>query len=215
MKAPVHTAAGVVTTVDPSNGFQLAGYEETSEGQIDAILDRARRAAVAWRGVPVLERAKAVRSFGHALRERSDDLARLATREMGKPLTQSQAEVEKCAWTCEWFADHGPDLLAPETITSAALRSQVVYTPLGILFAILPWNFPYWQVIRADGPSGNGWKCGGAQARTVDDGLCPVAAKRSWRPPHCHRICSRLSWLASSGPRRSASGSSATTGSPR
>ena len=153
MKAAVSTAAGVVTTVDPSNGSELATYEETSEGHIDALLGRARGAAVAWREVPVVERAKAVRSFGQALRARSDDLARLATREMGKPLVQSQAEVEKCAWTCDWFAEHGPDLLAPETITSDALRSQVVYSPLGVLFAILPWNFPYWQVIRAMVPA--------------------------------------------------------------
>jgi succinate-semialdehyde dehydrogenase/glutarate-semialdehyde dehydrogenase len=153
MNAAAPMAAGVVTTVDPSNGSELATYEETSEGQIDALLDRAQDAAVAWREVPVIERAKAVRSFGQALRERSDDLARLATREMGKPLVQSQAEVEKCAWTCEWFASHGPDLLASETITSDALHSRVVYSPLGVLFAILPWNFPYWQVIRAMVPA--------------------------------------------------------------
>jgi succinate-semialdehyde dehydrogenase/glutarate-semialdehyde dehydrogenase len=143
----------MVTTIDPSSGSRLAVYEETSDEQIDAILDRALRAAVWWRGIPVTERAEAVRSFGQAMRERGEELARLATREMGKPLAQSQAEVEKCAWTCEWFADHGPALLASEPVDTGAVRSRVVYSPLGVLFAIMPWNFPYWQVIRALAPA--------------------------------------------------------------
>ncbi|HJY55935.1 MAG TPA: NAD-dependent succinate-semialdehyde dehydrogenase, partial [Streptosporangiaceae bacterium] len=138
---------------DPSSGSRLAVYEETSDEQIDAILDRALRAAVWWRGVPVTERAEAVRSFGQAMRERGEELARLATREMGKPVAQSRAEVEKCAWTCEWFADHGPALLASEPVDTGAVRSRVVYSPLGVLFAIMPWNFPYWQVIRALAPA--------------------------------------------------------------
>jgi succinate-semialdehyde dehydrogenase / glutarate-semialdehyde dehydrogenase len=143
----------MVTTIDPSSGSRLAVYEETSDEQIDAILDRALRAAVWWRGVPVTERAEAVRSFGQAMRERGEELARLATREMGKPVAQSRAEVEKCAWTCEWFADHGPALLASEPADTGAVRSRVVYSPLGVLFAIMPWNFPYWQVIRALAPA--------------------------------------------------------------
>jgi succinate-semialdehyde dehydrogenase/glutarate-semialdehyde dehydrogenase len=72
---------------------------------------------------------------------------------MGKPVAQSRAEVEKCAWTCEWFADHGPALLASEPVDTGAVRSRVVYSPLGVLFAIMPWNFPYWQVIRALAPA--------------------------------------------------------------
>jgi succinate-semialdehyde dehydrogenase/glutarate-semialdehyde dehydrogenase len=143
----------MVTTIDPSSGSRLAVYEETSDEQIDAILDRALRAAAWWRGVPVAERAEAVRSFGQAMRERGEELARLATREMGKPVAQSRAEVEKCAWTCEWFADHGPALLASEPVDTGAVRSRVVYSPLGVLFAIMPWNFPYWQVIRALAPA--------------------------------------------------------------
>ena len=143
----------MVTTIDPSSGSRLAVYEETSDEQIDAILDRALRAAVWWRGVPVTERAEAVRSFGQAMRERGEELARLATREMGKPVAQSRAEVEKCAWTCEWFAGHGPALLASEPVDTGAVRSRVVYSPLGVLFAIMPWNFPYWQVIRALAPA--------------------------------------------------------------
>jgi succinate-semialdehyde dehydrogenase/glutarate-semialdehyde dehydrogenase len=149
MSTAGHATAGVVTTIDPATGSQLATYEETSDEQVNVILDRARRAAASWREVPLAERAEAVRSLAGALRERSGELARLATAEMGKPLAQSQAEVEKCAAACEWFASHGPAFLAPEPVDAGALRSQVTYSPLGVLFAIMPWNFPYWQVVRA------------------------------------------------------------------
>jgi succinate-semialdehyde dehydrogenase / glutarate-semialdehyde dehydrogenase len=145
--------AGKVATIDPATGIELAAYVETSDDQVDAILERAYRAGAAWREVPVAERAETVRRLGRALRERGDELARLATAEMGKPLAQSQAEVEKCAAACEWFAEHGPALLAPEAVATEARLSQVRYEPLGVLFAIMPWNFPYWQVIRALAPA--------------------------------------------------------------
>jgi succinate-semialdehyde dehydrogenase/glutarate-semialdehyde dehydrogenase len=145
--------AGKVATIDPATGLELAAYVETSDDQVEAILERAYRAGAAWREVPVTERAETVRRLGRALRERSGELARLATAEMGKPLAQSQAEVEKCAAACEWFAEHGPGLLAPEAVATEARLSQVRYEPLGVLFAIMPWNFPYWQVIRALAPA--------------------------------------------------------------
>jgi succinate-semialdehyde dehydrogenase/glutarate-semialdehyde dehydrogenase len=143
----------MVTTIDPATGSELADYPETSDEQVDAILERAHQAALSWREVPVGQRAEALRSLARVLRDRSGELARLATAEMGKPLAQSQAEVEKCAAACEWFADHGPAMLAPEPVDSGALRSQVTYSPLGVLFAIMPWNFPYWQVVRALAPA--------------------------------------------------------------
>jgi succinate-semialdehyde dehydrogenase/glutarate-semialdehyde dehydrogenase len=80
-------------------------------------------------------------------------LALLATREMGKPLPESGAEVEKCVRTCNWFAEHAPALLEPETVETEALRTKVIATPLGVLLAIMPWNFPYWQVVRALAPA--------------------------------------------------------------
>jgi succinate-semialdehyde dehydrogenase/glutarate-semialdehyde dehydrogenase len=77
----------------------------------------------------------------------------MASREMGKPLADSVAEVEKCAWSCEWFADHGPAMLEPEAVETEAISSYVAYIPLGVVFAIMPWNFPYWQVVRALAPA--------------------------------------------------------------
>jgi succinate-semialdehyde dehydrogenase/glutarate-semialdehyde dehydrogenase len=88
-----------------------------------------------------------------AFRDRLDELSLLAAREMGKPLAQSRAEVEKCAWACEWFADNGPTMLEPERIATEAVQSYVSYAPLGVVFAVMPWNFPYWQVVRALAPA--------------------------------------------------------------
>jgi len=142
-----------VQTIDPATGQPLATYDETSPDEVDMLLARAREAAAAWRLTPPTERADSVRRLADSLRGRREELALMATREMGKPLVDSRAEVDKCAWACEWFADHGPKMLEPEAIETEAVRTNVVYVPLGVLFAIMPWNFPYWQVVRALAPA--------------------------------------------------------------
>jgi succinate-semialdehyde dehydrogenase / glutarate-semialdehyde dehydrogenase len=142
-----------VTTIDPSTGQALHTYEETSDQEIDEILDSAHGAASRWRETPVEDRSGALRRFASELREGAQDLSALATREMGKPIRESKAEVEKCAFACEWFADHGPGFLEAEPVVTEAVRTEVVFTPLGVLFAIMPWNFPYWQVTRALAPA--------------------------------------------------------------
>src|SRR5205807_9844073 len=98
-------------------------------------------------------RSESLRDLAAALRSDAGALAALATREMGKPLAESQAEVEKCAVACDWFADHAPDLLRPEEVSTGAVRTRLAHQPLGVIFAIMPWNFPYWQVIRALAPA--------------------------------------------------------------
>ncbi len=142
-----------VTTVNPATGTELSTYEETTAGELDAVLDRAHAAAAAWRDTPVGDRADALRRLAAALRDGVEELALLATREMGKPIADSRAEIEKCAWCCEWFADNGPAMLEPSAVDTGAARSFVAYAPLGVLFAIMPWNFPYWQVVRALAPA--------------------------------------------------------------
>ena len=142
-----------VTTIDPSTGQSLAAYEETTADALNGLLDRAHLAAQGWRDTPPTERADGLRRLATALREHQEELAWLATAEMGKPLLESRAEVEKCARTCDWYAEHAPTLLRPETVETEALRSLVVRVPLGVLFAIMPWNFPYWQVVRALAPA--------------------------------------------------------------
>src|SRR6202050_4211720 len=142
-----------VTTIDPSTGQPLDTYEETTPEQLDALLDDARSAYQGWGDLSPDQRAKGLGRLAEELRRREEELAMLATLEMGKPLLESRAEVEKCAWTCEWYAEHGPKFLEAEVFETEALRSQVVPQPLGVVFAIMPWNFPYWQVVRALAPA--------------------------------------------------------------
>ena len=142
-----------VTTVDPSTGRSLATYDETTAEELDGLLGRAEMAAHVWRQTLPTERADGLRRLAVALRERQEELAWLATKEMGKPLLESRAEVEKCARTCDWYAEHAPPLLRPETVETEARRSMVIPVPLGVLFAIMPWNFPYWQVVHALAPA--------------------------------------------------------------
>jgi succinate-semialdehyde dehydrogenase/glutarate-semialdehyde dehydrogenase len=142
-----------VETFNPATGQSLASYEETSAAELEALLDAAHTAARTWRRHSAAARAEVVGKIAEELRARSEDLALLATQEMGKPLSDSRAEVEKCAWTFEYFAEHGPQMLAPTPIVTEATASYVAYTPLGVLFAIMPWNFPYWQVARALAPA--------------------------------------------------------------
>jgi len=128
-----------VTTVDPSTGGALVTYDETAPDAVDAMLQQASQAAAAWRDTLPAERAQALRRLAASLRGRGEELALMATREMGKPLADSRAEVDKCAWACEWFADHGPAMLEPEAAQTEALRTYVAYVPLGVVFAIMPW----------------------------------------------------------------------------
>ena len=142
-----------VRTTDPATGQPIATYEETSAAELAAMLDRAGESAVRWAAVPPERRVESLRDLAVALRSDAGALAALATREMGKPLAESQAEVEKCAVACDWFADHAPGLLRPEAVSTGAMRTRLVHQPLGVIFAIMPWNFPYWQVIRALAPA--------------------------------------------------------------
>jgi acyl-CoA reductase-like NAD-dependent aldehyde dehydrogenase len=142
-----------VTTIDPSTGQPLASYEETTPEELDALLERARAAARRWSQTSPTQRAEGLGRLATGLRQHQGDLALLATLEMGKPLAESRAEVEKCAGTFDWYAERAPALLEPETVVTEALFTQVLPRPLGVLLAIMPWNFPYWQVVRALAPA--------------------------------------------------------------
>ena len=147
------TAASTITTLDPTTGERLATYELHGRETIDAVLDRARATYRTWRETPLAERARLVRAAGAILRARKDELATLATREMGKTLAEASAEVEKCALGCDHYATEGARYLADAPAASSATKSYVAYRPLGTLLAIMPWNFPFWQVFRAAAPA--------------------------------------------------------------
>jgi len=142
-----------ITTVDPANERDLGRYDVHDGAAIDAALDRAVETYYDWRAMPIDERAALLRAAAATLRERKGDLATLATREMGKPLVEAEAEVEKCAIGCDYYADNGPAHLADDDVPTNARKSYIAYRPLGVLLAIMPWNFPYWQVFRAAAPA--------------------------------------------------------------
>ncbi|GAC1561042.1 MAG: NAD-dependent succinate-semialdehyde dehydrogenase [Vulcanimicrobiaceae bacterium] len=145
--------SATVTTLDPTTGESLRTYDVHGKDAIDATLDRAVAAQRVWRARPLAERAHLVAAAARVLRQRSADLATLATREMGKTLVEAKAEVEKCAVGCDHYANDGARYLADTDVASTATRSYVGYRPLGVLLAIMPWNFPYWQVFRAAAPA--------------------------------------------------------------
>ncbi len=142
-----------ITTINPADGTPLERFEFFTTGATDEALQRAANAARIW-GVQTLEsRGALLKRVAQAMREQSESLARTATREMGKPVTQARAEVEKCAWCCDLFADNGPAMLASREVPTNASRSLIAFRPLGVVLAVMPWNFPYWQVIRAAAPA--------------------------------------------------------------
>ncbi len=146
-------ATATITTIDPSTAKSLHEYAVHGRVEVDAALNRARSAFAMWRSSSPETRSAALRSLAVALRARKGELALLATREMGKPIVEAEAEIEKCALCCEYYAEHGPAHLQEEQIATSATQSYVAFRPLGALLAIMPWNFPYWQAFRAIVPA--------------------------------------------------------------
>ena len=140
-------------SINPANGETLNEYGETQPDQIDAILERAEAAHRAWRRTAFAERSACLRSAGDVLRGKREELALLMTLEMGKPIVQARAEVDKCAWVCDYYADGGAGFLADEMVATDAAKSYVTFQPLGVVLAIMPWNFPFWQVFRFAAPT--------------------------------------------------------------
>ena len=140
-------------SINPATGVPFAEYADHSAAEAAARLDAAGAAWRSWRLAPFTARAIVLEATARLLHERRDALARLAVLEMGKPIAQAAAEVEKCAWVCEWYAANGERLLADEPIATDASRSYTRCEPLGVLLAVMPWNFPFWQVFRAAAPA--------------------------------------------------------------
>ena len=135
-----------VVTVDPATGRRLAEYPAISDADVDAALARAAATQAGWAALPVTGRAAVLHRAAVLLREGAEELALLVTREMGKPLAESRAEVGKCATACDWYAEHAAAFLADEPVETAADRSWIGYEPVGVVLAVMPWNFPLWQV---------------------------------------------------------------------
>lgn len=154
-------AANVATSRNPATGELIATYPFQTQTDVEQLLDVNAAAFRLWRATPMRERVAAYRRLADTLRERSESFAALITAEMGKTLAAARGEVEKCAATIEWIADNGPAILADEPVNVGSDDEvHVSFLPIGTVLAVMPWNFPLWQVIRASGPimlSGNGF----------------------------------------------------------
>jgi succinate-semialdehyde dehydrogenase/glutarate-semialdehyde dehydrogenase len=148
-----------IQTVNPATGEPGKSYHETSLDDARAAAAAARKAFLEWRRSPFADRSAIIHKAAEVLRERKDEFVRLMTDEMGKTLDEGRAEVEKCAFHCDWFADHAEDYLANEPVDLGSGETFVTFNPIGVVLAVMPWNFPFWQVFRFAAPAlmaGNG-----------------------------------------------------------
>lgn len=139
--------------VNPVTGERIESYEEDTWNDIDTALDRAKNAFEDWQRIPINEREQLLDSAGDVLRENKSEYAELMTREMGKPISQATAEIEKCAWACDHYAEYATVYLQDDHYPSPpGTTVKTSYEPLGPVLAVMPWNFPFWQVFRFAAP---------------------------------------------------------------
>jgi succinate-semialdehyde dehydrogenase/glutarate-semialdehyde dehydrogenase len=142
-----------ITSINPATGKQIRTYDEMTPEAAAAAVVQAHSAWQTWRHEPFSRRSPLMKKAASLLRQRKSELATLMADEMGKPLAQGSAEVEKCAWVCEYYADCAESHLAPDVIKTENTKSYVAFEPLGVVLAIMPWNFPLWQVYRFAAPA--------------------------------------------------------------
>ncbi|MEU6132955.1 NAD-dependent succinate-semialdehyde dehydrogenase [Saccharopolyspora sp. NPDC047091] len=148
-----------ILSIDPTTGAELARYEVDGPAEVEAALAAAATAQRTWRRTPLVERTALLREIARVLRAGRERYARLITAEMGKPITEAEAEIDKCALTCEHYAEHAAGLLADRPVRTEDGAAVVVCEPLGVVLAVMPWNYPFWQFFRFAAPAlaaGNG-----------------------------------------------------------
>jgi len=143
----------MITSINPANGQELATYPLHSSQQVEQKLHAAAQAQRAWAQTLLADRAALLNSVAAVLRRNREKYAQLITREMGKPIVEAEAEIEKSAVTCEFYAEAAPRFLADQAVASNATDSRVVFDPLGVVLAIMPWNYPFWQFLRFAAPA--------------------------------------------------------------
>src|SRR5437762_12648775 len=142
-----------IRTINPATGEQLREFTSLGAADIESRLARAAQTRVTWSQTPVGERARVVRRAGELLDERKQQYGRLMTLEMGKTLRSAIEEAAKCALGCRYYADHADQFLADELVDVEGETGYVAFQPIGVVLAIMPWNFPFWQVIRFAAPA--------------------------------------------------------------
>ncbi|WP_271424591.1 NAD-dependent succinate-semialdehyde dehydrogenase [Aequorivita sinensis] len=143
----------VTVSKNPYNGDELNSYKNHSKNEVSKIIDKADKRFYSWREVPFKERQKLMLAAAAEMRSNKHEYAEMLTLEMGKPISQAEAEVEKCAWVCEYYSENAENQLQNKVIKTDAYKSYVSYEPLGVVLAIMPWNYPFWQVFRFAAPA--------------------------------------------------------------
>ncbi|MGB6853753.1 MAG: aldehyde dehydrogenase family protein, partial [Thermoanaerobaculia bacterium] len=142
-----------LVSINPTTGEEIASYTEMTSDEVEEVVGATHESFQSWRETPFAERSRLLTAAAAVLEQDRDHHAELIVREMGKPIVQARAEVDKCAWVCRYYAENGESFLAPEPVETDATRSYVAFEPLGVVLAVMPWNFPYWQVFRFAAPA--------------------------------------------------------------
>ena len=142
-----------IQSINPATEEVLASFDEFTPEQVECALETAATTFERWRRTTFAERSRLMAQASVHLRRQKEHLARLLTLEMGKPIIEAEAEIEKCAWNCEFYAENAERFLAREAVETNASESYVAFEPLGPILAIMPWNFPFWQVFRFAAPA--------------------------------------------------------------
>ena len=135
-------------TVNPSNGEQIETFSYFTPAQTEEVVAQADKSFQSFRRLSIHKRAQLLSNLGTTLRKNKAQLAKVITTEMGKVSSEAEAEIEKCAHEADWYAEHGPKIMADEPAATGAVNAYVSYLPLGPILAIMPWNFPIWQLTR-------------------------------------------------------------------
>jgi len=149
-----------LTSINPVNGEKVKEYDMLDDKQVNEKIEQTHKAWTSWRKTSHTERRDLLNKLAEILRSRKDELAFLITTEMGKPIKQSRVEVEKCAVCCSYYANHAESLLEDRLIETEASKSFVSFQPLGVVLAVMPWNFPFFQVFRFLAPTLAAGNCG-------------------------------------------------------
>ena len=146
-------------SINPENGSLVGTYPEHTSKEINKIISDVNSSFNYWKEIELKERCQYFRHLSITLQSRKDEFARIMALEMGKPISQGKAEIDKSAWVCDYYADNASDFLSIKEVKTDASESYITFQPLGAVLAIMPWNFPFWQVFRFAIPSltaGNG-----------------------------------------------------------
>jgi len=143
----------MIKSINPSTDEEIKVYQEMTDQEVSGLIEKSHKSILDWKEKSFADRADKMKKAAALLRSRTDKLSKLMTLEMGKPIRQSRGEIEKCAGACEYFAENAESFLNDEIVKTDASKSFITFQPLGLILAIMPWNFPFWQVFRFAAPN--------------------------------------------------------------